>query len=133
MKPKRYLLTAAILGALAVLLGAFGAHGLEDLLHPYRLSIFDTGVHYQFYHTLALFLLGILLGQKKYTHNRLLKDAGYAFMVGIILFSGSLYLLATRDLLGIDDWKWLIGPCTPIGGFCFVIGWILVAVGVWRS
>jgi len=129
---KKFLLIAALLGAIAVLLGAFGAHGLKALLAPTQLTTFETGVRYQFYHTFAIFLVGILLGQVKYQNSRLLNGAGYAFFLGILLFSGSLYLLASRALLGIDHWTWL-GPITPIGGLCFVVGWLLVTVAVWKT
>lgn len=121
---------AALLAAAAVMLGAFGAHGLKAKLTPDQLQVFETGVKYQFYHALGLFLLGLLLPQ--HSSNPLLVYAGYAFMVGILLFSGSLYLLANKTLLGIEGWRWL-GPVTPLGGLSFIVGWLLLAAGVWRN
>ncbi len=103
----------------AVILGAFGAHGLEGSLSPEQLETYKTGVTYQFYHALALLFLGLY---SQHNPSKLLKWAGILFSVGIFLFSGSIYLLACKDLLGIASWKWL-GPITPIGGTLFIIGW----------
>lgn len=126
---KNFIIIAALLAAAAVMLGAFGAHGLKAKLTPDQLQVFETGVKYQFYHALGLFLLGLLLQQYQ---NSLLIYAGYAFLAGIVLFSGSLYLLANKTLLGIEGWRWL-GPVTPLGGLSFIAGWLLLAAGVWRS
>lgn len=126
---KNFIVIAALLAAVAVVLGAFGAHGLKAKLTPDQLQVFETGVKYQFYHAMGLFLLGLLLQQY---NNTLLVYAGFAFMVGILLFSGSLYLLANKTLLGIEGWRWL-GPVTPLGGLSFIVGWLLLAAGLWRS
>lgn len=115
---------------LGVILGAFGAHGLENHLSADQLSTFETGVRYQFYHALGLILLAILTAPMK--QNRLLKYAGWLFIVGIILFSGSIYLLACRELLNIESWRWL-GPMTPLGGTCFIIGWGLLLLVAFKS
>lgn len=125
---KSLLLSAAIIAMLAVILGAFGAHSLKAHLSDSQLASFETGVRYQFYHSFGIFVAAILFGL--YTVPQL-KTAGWVFLVGIVLFSGSLYLLSCRDLLGIASWKWL-GPVTPIGGLAFIIGWGLLAYGVTR-
>ncbi|WP_018996662.1 DUF423 domain-containing protein [Hirschia maritima] len=113
----------ALFALLAIMLGAFGAHGLKAVLDEGQLATFETGVRYQFYHAVALFITGFLMMQ---VHGQIwLERAGYFFLVGIILFSGSLYLLACRDILPTPNW---IGPITPLGGLCFMIGWALVFV-----
>lgn len=127
---KNILMLAALLAATAVMLGAFGAHGLKAKISPEQLQVFETGVKYQFYHALALLLLGGAL-MNKYSSS-LLTYAGFAFIVGIVLFSGSLYLLANKNWLGIENWHWL-GPITPLGGLSFIIGWLLICVGIWRN
>lgn len=112
---------AGLFGFLAVLLGAFGAHGLTFLLEPEQMETFRTGVLYHFIHTLALLAIGLLPRQK----SRILWFSSVFFITGIILFSGSLYLLSCRNILGIEDWTFL-GPITPIGGLCFSVGWLLL-------
>ncbi len=119
----KWIISAAILGGVAVLLGAFGAHTLKSSINEYQIGIFRTGVSYQFYHALAIGMIGIL-GLIQYT--KFLKYAYYCFLIGIICFSGSLYLIATSDLLGIFNWLQYLGPITPIGGVLFLIGWIQV-------
>lgn len=123
---KRFLVVATILGALSVALGAFAAHGLKKILSEYAISIFETGVRYQFYHVFALLATGILYQQFS---NKYVKWAGNLFIIGIALFSGSLYILAYKDLLQMDWLKWF-GPITPIGGVCFIAAWIFLAFGV---
>lgn len=107
---------AAISGALAVSLGAFGAHGLKTMLTPDMLEIFKTGVQYQFYHTFALLVVGIL---QHLSESPQLKWASRLFVVGIMIFSGSLYLLS---ISGIK----VLGAITPIGGVAFIAGWIML-------
>ena len=116
-----WIITAAILGGLAVLLGAFGAHTLKSSINEYQIGIFKTGVSYHFYHAIAIGMVG-MMGLNQY--SKYLKYAYYCFLIGIICFSGSLYLLATMDLLGIFNWVKFIGPVTPIGGVLFLVGWI---------
>lgn len=123
---KKILQIAAIFGATAVLLGAFAAHALKNHLTPEQIDIFQTGVRYQFYHTFALLSIGIL--HLRYQH-RFLRFAAIAIAIGILFFSGSLYLLAARFALGIESWTWL-GPITPIGGLFFVTGWMLLLIGI---
>ena len=112
---------AAFSAMLSVMLGAFAAHGLKNRLSEPLLNTFQTGVQYQMYHSLALILLVILYRQMP--QSLLLYSAGFMF-AGIILFSGSLYMLALTQI------KWF-GPVTPIGGVCFIVGWaLLVAVAL---
>ncbi len=132
---RNWLITGALLAALGVILGAFGAHGLKDafddpFLANLALPAYETGVRYHMYHAFAIIACGIL--GKVMGENRPMKFSFYFFLAGIVLFSGSLYLLSTRTLLGIESWKWL-GPITPIGGLCFITGWILLAVAVLKK
>lgn len=116
------LVIAAISGFLAVSLGAFGAHGLESVLTPERLATFQTGVDYHFIHTLALLGVGILM--LRFPKNKPLRLSSYSFIGGIVVFSGSLYVLS---LSGIS---WL-GAITPIGGLAFLFGWANIAWFAW--
>lgn len=115
---------AALFGATAVILGAFGAHALKNQLSPKALEIFQTGVTYQFYHALALLGLACLPGPV----SKWYKGAQISFVVGIVAFSGSLYLLACRTLFSIDYLTPVLGPITPIGGTCFIIAWTCLFV-----
>ena len=109
-----------IFGGLSVMLGAFGAHSLKERLTEKSLATFQTGVLYQFMHSLALILVGILAMQFAEEHQKKVQRPGWFFLAGIILFSGSLYSLA----LGGPRW---LGPVTPLGGLSFMIGWGLLA------
>ena len=115
----KYLRIVGLVGALAVILGAFGAHALKDNLSIERLAAYKTGILYHFIHCIAMFCVAILID--KYNSSNL-KKAFTFFGIGILLFSGSLYLLTTQDLLGLN--LSLLGPITPIGGLFFIIGWI---------
>jgi uncharacterized membrane protein YgdD (TMEM256/DUF423 family) len=125
-----FLITGSITAALAVVLGAFGAHALKDKLPPEQLQVFETGVRYQMYHAFALILL-FLLSQK--INGTVLNLSGWFFMAGIFLFSGSVYLLACKDLLGLDGWKKILGPVTPLGGLSFILGWVFLALAAFRG
>ena len=120
-----FLAIAAILAGLAVAAGAFASHALKERLSDRALEIFETASRYQMYHALALLLVAVLLAQMAMPSS-LLNTAGYAFLVGIVLFSGSLYALS---LSGV---KWL-GAITPLGGVAFLIGWGCVAAAAWSS
>ncbi len=123
----KFIFVAALLGAFSVVLGAFGAHGLKAKLTPDQLQVFETAVRYQFYHTFAILVCALLMD--KYAISPFIL---YAFLLGIIFFSGSLYLLSCRELLGLTNWKWL-GPITPIGGLLFIIGWLWLAFSVLKE
>ena len=120
---KRIITTAAILGMLAVITGAFGAHSLKARLSPLQLQTWGTAVQYHFYHVFALLFLAAL--------NRVNSGLTYAsywlFTFGIVFFSGSLYLLACSSIL---QWNWLhvLGPITPVGGLLFISGWVTLAL-----
>ncbi len=121
---KNFIATAAVLGAIAVMLGAFGAHALKTKLTPELLQTFETAVRYQFYHVFALLAAGLLY--KEYKSNMFIW-AGRLFIAGIILFSGSLYILCS-----MPTQKWL-GAVTPFGGLCFITGWLLLAAAVKKN
>jgi len=125
---RRIILTASLFGAIAVMFGAFGAHTLKNVLSSGSLEIWAKGVEYQFYHTLAL----LFLSQLATGNQKLVKWSYIFFTLGVVLFSGSLYLLATRDILNIGFVNY-IGPITPIGGLCFILGWALLFVSALKS
>ncbi|NQD70861.1 DUF423 domain-containing protein [Sphingobacterium shayense] len=125
---KRIILTASFLGLTAVILGAFGAHGLEGKISDYHLNTWKTANQYHFYHTLALLFLSTFSRAK----NASIRVSFIAFAVGILLFSGSLYLLSTRELLGLQELTYL-GPITPVGGLCFIIGWVGLFIAAVRN
>lgn len=126
---KGFLQTAAILGALAVALGAFGAHGLKKIVPAETVTTFETGVRYQFYHVFALLAVAILFGSFP---GRNLQYAGVCFIIGIILFSGSLYILTALQATKTVGLRG-IGAITPIGGVFFIIGWILLFLVVLKK
>jgi uncharacterized membrane protein YgdD (TMEM256/DUF423 family) len=115
-----FLATGAVLAGLAVAAGAFGAHGLEGRVTPDRLQTFRTAVSYQMYHALGLLVVGWAAAQG---WGAAVHWSGYCFVVGILIFSGSLYLLV------LTDTSWL-GAITPLGGVAFIAGWLLLAWGV---
>jgi len=117
-----FIILAAFSGMLAVCLGAFGAHALKSRLDEYALSIYQTAVQYQFYHSLAL--LGVGLFSLWYPQSRLLLASDIAFLAGMLVFSGSLYLLSFTGI------RWL-GAITPIGGLALIAGWALLLVMAW--
>ena len=123
---KAYLRTAFILAAITVALGAFGAHGLEGKVADKAVKTFETAVRYQFFHVLALALAGILY---KDFPNKYIRASGIFFLLGILLFSGSLYVLTYASAAVSPNFKW-VGPITPIGGVLFIAGWIYLALGI---
>jgi len=122
---KPALLCGSILAMLAVIFGAFGAHYLKTIFTPELLSSFETGIRYQFYHSFALLFLGLYANRSgKFTRAIFL-----SFLLGVILFSGSIYVLCafkSADIIGLNG----IGILTPIGGVCFISGWILLILSV---
>ncbi len=124
---KSFLMMAAILAGMAVALGAFGAHTLKNILPEKDLIIYETGVKYQMYHSLALLLVGILYKE----FGKKMLWPGKLFIVGICLFCGSLYIMTLLKLFH-TDYKW-IGIITPFGGIIFIAGWLLIAINVYKS
>lgn len=121
----KIIFAASLLMATAVILGALGAHALKSRLQPDALLSFETGVRYHLIHGIALLVLALLtdhLGDKK------VKTLAILFTSGILCFSGSIYLLATRSLYGMEGQLKFLGPITPLGGVLFIIAWILLAV-----
>lgn len=123
MKTNKLAALGCVFTGFSVLLGAFGAHALKSQLSPYALSIFETGVLYQFLHGLGLIVLATW---QRAVSERMLTIASGFLIVGVVCFSGSLYGLA------LSNWTWL-WPITPIGGTSLLIGWGLAAVCLWRS
>jgi len=127
---KTYLIIASLLGAVTVALGAFGAHGLKAKINDdHILGIFETAVRYQFYHVFALLVVGILF---QYYGNAWMMWSGRLFIIGMILFCGSLYVLTYFLAIENESMKWL-GAITPFGGLSFIAGWICMAMGILKS
>lgn len=126
MKNNNWLLTATVLAGLAVAAGAFGAHGLKKMVEPQFVDTFKTGAQYQFYHALAIGLLAIA---SQFYESTWLKRAFYCFLLGIIIFSGSLYIIVIGKTINTEGVNWA-GPITPIGGLFFIMGWSCFALGV---
>lgn len=124
---RKIILVAAVLGVIAIILGAFGAHALKEVLNENQIVSFETGVRYQFYHALFLLFLGttVLLSDK--TKKIIL----ILVLVGVLFFSGSIYLLATNDLTSID-FKFL-GPITPIGGLLLISAWSALFLNILKQ
>lgn len=123
------LIFSALSGALTVAWGAMGAHALKSRLEASQLQVFETAVRYQMYHTLALFALVPLYNR---FNSRRLNIASYFFVSGILLFSGSLYMLSTRSLFNVTGGGW-IGIITPFGGLAYILGWIFILFSILNS
>ena len=123
MSPRSWVAAGALLAGLAVAAGAFGAHGLRARLSPDMLQVFETAARYQMYHALALIAVGLMADRWP---SPLLGTAGWLFLAGIVLFSGSLYGLTLSRVR-------LLGAITPLGGVAFIAGWACVALAAWRS
>jgi uncharacterized membrane protein YgdD (TMEM256/DUF423 family) len=124
MMDRLFFILGSISGGLAVALGAFGAHGLRDRLAPDLQATFETGVRYQMYHALALLAVAWAVG--RWANSAFPTAAGWLFVAGTLLFSGSLYLLA------ITGTRWL-GAITPLGGVAFIAGWLCLLLAAWRG
>ena len=121
---KLFLALGCINAMLVVLIGAFGAHGLKARLTVENMAVFQTGVQYHFYHAVGLILLGLIALQIPITPY--LRWSGWLMLVGIVLFSGSLYALSITNI------RWL-GMITPLGGTAFIIAWLLLTIGIMKS
>lgn len=121
---KTFFLLGSVLAALSVALGAFGAHGLRQAIPPDLLANYETGARYQMYHALAL--LAVAWAIARWPGSAWLPLSGWLFLAGVVLFSGSLYLMA------FTGWRWL-GAVTPLGGVAFIGGWALMIYQVWIS
>lgn len=126
---KGFLKVALLVGALSVIMGAFGAHALKDLVSERVTVTFETGVRYQFYHVFALLVVAMLY---KEFNQKWLRAAGYCIIAGFVLFCGSLYMLSYVQALVLPGYKWL-GPITPVGGAAFIAGWFCMLVAVFVS
>lgn len=123
---KRLIIIASVFGILAVILGAFGAHALKSQLDPAGLEVWKTAVSYHFYHTLALLFVSILPA----SNDKVVNMSAWFFSLGILFFSGSLYLISTKEILNIKQLS-VLGPLTPIGGLFFILGWFsLITIAV---
>ena len=126
---KRFLIIGAVSAMIAVVLGAFGAHALKRMLGAESVSTFETGVRYQFYHTFALLIVAIIYDRFP---SSPIRWAGYCFITGIILFSGSLYFLTylkSTQTVGLSNF----GLITPVGGLFFIAGWICLIIALLRQ
>ena len=123
MTPKIFIAVGAVLAGIGVAAGAFGAHGLSDVLSPARLSVYETAVRYHLIHAVALVVTGVLVTSVPAVQVAV---SGYLFLTGILLFSGSLYLLV------LTDTPWL-GAVTPFGGATWIAGWAVLAYGAWKG
>ncbi|RLD25852.1 MAG: DUF423 domain-containing protein [Bacteroidetes bacterium] len=121
---KRIVVTAAFLGALTIAIGAFGAHGLKQLIDAEAITSFETGVRYQMFHVIVLLVIG-LTGPISTTTK---KWVFWFFIFGIILFSGSIYILALKEILSFDVKS--LWPVTPLGGLSFILGWLCLGYGL---
>ena len=121
---KLILISGALLAAMAVILGAFGAHGLKKSLSDEMLVVYKTAVDYHFIHALGILLIGFL--HQQYPETRLFIWSGVSLIIGILLFSGSLYVLSITEIKKL-------GMITPFGGLAFIIGWLLLAFGIYKS
>jgi uncharacterized membrane protein YgdD (TMEM256/DUF423 family) len=125
---KRIIIAASIFGMIAVILGAFGAHTLKARFSSSELEVWKTAVDYHFYHTFALLFLSTF--SKK--NSRAINLSAWFFTIGIVLFSGSLYLISTKEILNISQIS-IIGPITPIGGLFFIMGWFSLLVATLKN
>ena len=129
MKPQSIIVYAGILGAIAVIMGAMGAHALKAVLSPEALESFGTGARYNMYHAILLFAIAANI---KNIDPKWLKLSVNLTLIGTLLFSGSIYLLSTSTITGINA-KHFLGPITPIGGLLLISGWISIVIGAFKA
>ena len=118
-----FLVIAAILGGLSVTLGAFASHALKEKLTERSLEVFELATRYQMYHALALLFVALLLSRAE-TVQSFLTASGFAFIIGVLLFCGSLYALSFSGIK-------VLGAITPLGGVAFIVGWVCLAIAAW--
>ncbi|WP_341730491.1 MAG: DUF423 domain-containing protein [Microcoleus anatoxicus] len=119
-----FLATAALFGGLSVAGGAFASHALKDKLSDRSLEIFETGARYQMYHALALLFVALILSRAEASQT-FFAVSGWAFIVGTLIFSGSLYALSLTNIK-------LLGAITPLGGVAYIVGWVCLAIAAWN-
>jgi len=124
MNSKKLLISGSLFMALAVGFGAFGAHIVQDMLTPDRFEVFKTAVEYHFYHAIGLLILGLI--SQRMEPSKWITWSGYCMIAGILIFSGSLYILT------LTDTSWL-GAITPLGGIAFILSWCFLILGVWKQ
>lgn len=124
MKTQTLFKMACLAVAVGIVLGAFAAHGLKDKISPDRMEVFEKGVKYHLIHALALIVLSLNAGYLKEKWFRL---SAWLMVLGILFFSGSLYLISTMEINGLEGMKSVIGPITPLGGLCFISAWLVLA------
>ena len=129
MKQKTIIIIAAIFGGISVIMGAMGAHALKAVLEPQALQSYLTGTRYNMYHAIALLAIA---GNIQYLNQKWLKLSVNLIMIGTILFSGSIYLLSTASISGIEMGK-ILGPVTPIGGLLLILGWFSVIMAAFKQ
>ena len=123
---KFYIILGAVFAFLAVAFGAFGAHALKNILTDHYAAVWETAVQYQMFHALGLIVIGILMSKSLIGPTPLLSRAGILMFIGVLLFSGSLYVLATTQIK-------ILGAITPIGGVLFLISWILIIIAAAKN
>lgn len=121
---KKIVVSALLLAVISIALGAFGAHGLKEMVSADAINSFETGVRYQMYHALALLVIGFAMGVPAKTRIWVFRF----FIFGIVLFSGSIYLLSIKEILPFNIS--FLGPVTPIGGLLLIIGWLRFLYGI---
>lgn len=124
---RRFLAAGALMALLATVFGALGAHAFKPQLSPDQLESFKTATQYQFYHALALIAVGII---SAHWQDKFMLWSGYLFLSGILIFSGSIYVLSTQEISHIR--APFLGPFTPVGGLCFMAGWISFIISLFR-
>lgn len=129
MTSKKVLIIAGILGAIAVIMGAMGAHALESLISANSLKSYLTGARYNMVHAITLLALA---ANKQHLAPKWFKISTYAIFIGTLLFSGSIYLLSTSAITGIEA-KSILGPITPIGGLVLISGWVSIVLGALKA
>lgn len=129
MRVKEFLLVGVLFMASGIMFGAFGAHSLKSSLTPESLESFKTGVQYQLLHGVALLVLSVISRHDQ----RIDRLSGRLIWVGTLLFSGSIYLLSTKNLLGLDGIAKILGPVTPVGGSLMILGWLIFLYRILRS